>query len=271
MLKPSIMRGDWGGNSLMRNWIQALVCAGLSFSFAVVSAQDVGVTDAIDAQTNYQQDAAESQSRIDQLDDETVALLSEYHTELERLADLETYNANMREMRASQEAEKQRLTRELAEVEVVRREIVPLMVEMVDVLAQFIELDQPVLREERVARLDALQSNLNRSDVELGEKYRRLIEAYQIEAEYGQTIEAYEGPLSVSGRDLTVDYLRIGRVALFYLSLDRGEGGLWDPVGQRWAPLQPEQLEQLEFAVRVARKQAPPNLMQLPLWTGAAS
>lgn len=227
------------------------------------------VDDVLDAQQEFQRAAAGSQKRIDQLDDETVTLLSEYHTELERLQDLRTYNANMRKMRASQEAEKVRLSLELEEIEVVRRELLPLMVEMIDVLARFIELDQPMLMAERQARLQSLQDNLGRSDVALGEKYRRIIEAYQIEAEYGQNIEAYEGTLALDGRELTVDFLRVGRLALYYVSLDRSEGGLWHPLERSWYNLDARHLDLLDFALRVARKQAPPNLMPLPLWTDA--
>ena len=226
------------------------------------------VADALDSQESYQRDAAASQRRVEELDDETVALLSEYHTELERLEDLNTYNANLRRMRASQEAEKLRLRQELQEIEVLRREMLPLQVEMIDVLGRFIELDQPMLLAERQARLKVLQDNLGRSDVALGEKYRRIIEAYQIEAEYGHNIEAYEGTLSLDGRELTVDFLRVGRLALYYVNLDRTEAGLWDPSSQQWHSLESDHVDLLDYALRVARKQAPPNLLPLPLWTG---
>lgn len=233
-------------------------------------ADSTSVAEVIDAQTVLQRSAADSQSRVDALDDETLALVSRYNTELARYEDLITYNDNMRQLLASQAAEKARLDGELQEIEVVRRSVVPLMVEMVDVLERFIELDQPMLKEERLARLDELKRNLTRSDVEIAERYRRVIEAYQIEAEYGQTIEAYEGPLSLEDRELTVDYLRVGRVGLYYLSLDRENGGIWDPLDDRWMALDESGLDALDFAVRVARKQAPPNLVPLPLWTREA-
>lgn len=225
------------------------------------------VDDVLTTQEARQQSAVASQTRVEALDDETLALISRYNGELSRYEDLVTYNDNMRQLLASQAAEKGRLAGELKEVEVIRRSVVPLMVEMVDVLERFINLDQPMLKGERLARLEELKRNLTRSDVEIAEKYRRVIEAYQIEAEYGQTIEAYEGPLSLEGRDLTVDYLRVGRVGLYYLSLDREAGGIWDSIDGGWVGLDETGLDALDFAVRVARKQAPPNLVPLPLWT----
>lgn len=245
----------------MSVWLFALL-AGPAWS-----EEAAGVDDVLDAQTDYQQSAIASQSRLDALDDETLTLISQYNSEFARYEDLRTYNDNMRQLLASQAAEKARLERELAEVEVVRRSVVPLMVEMVDVLERFIELDQPMLKRERLARLEELKKNLTRSDVEIAERYRRVIEAYQIEAEYGQTIEAYEGPLTLADRELTVDYLRVGRVGLYYLSLDRESGGIWDAERGDWVPLTDSQLDALDFAVRVARKQAPPNLVPLPLFT----
>lgn len=228
-----------------------------------------GVDDVLRAEEGAQSTAAASQTRVEALDDETLNLISEYNRQLARYEDLIAYNDNMRQLLASQAAEKQRLEKELEEIEVVRRSLVPLLVEMVDVLDRFVELDQPMLLDERRARVAELEANLNRSDVEIAEKYRRVIEAYQIEAEYGQTIEAYEGAVQTEGRELTVDFLRVGRVALYYLSLDRQAGGLWDPQRRSWRPLDDDELDAVDFAVRLARKQAPPNLVPLPLWTSS--
>jgi HPt (histidine-containing phosphotransfer) domain-containing protein len=223
--------------------------------------------DALDEAQSYQAIAGRSQARVEDLDDAALAMLSQYNSEVDRYEDLRTYNENLRELLASQRAEKERLNAELAGIETVRQEIVPLMVQMIDVLESFVTLDKPLLIDERTARLETLRKNLTRSDVDLAERYRRIIEAYQIEAEYGQTIEAYEGPIVIDDRELTVDFLRVGRIGLYYLSLDRAEGGIWDPAGKSWTPLAENYLDDLDLAVRMARKQAPPNLMDLPMWT----
>lgn len=250
----------------------ALIVATLSLTFgwgSAVKAQDA--SDIRNEQQTLQQQAQQSQSRIADLDDETMSMVSAYNRELERYEELLTYNENMRQLLESQEQERQRINQELQEVEVVRQAIVPLMVEMVEVLGEFIALDQPMLLEERNARLAQLQSIITRSDVEIAEKYRRIIEAYQIEAEYGQSLEAYESDIEIAGQERTVDILRVGRVALYYLSLDREEAGIWDPDSRGWYPLPDSALDSLDFAMRVAREQAPPNLMALPLWTEGGS
>ncbi len=217
--------------------------------------------------TQLQTEAQASQQAIEELDDETMSMVSAYNREIERYQDLLTYNENMRELLASQQAERERLRAELLEVETIRQEIVPLMLEMVEVLDQFIALDKPMLTQERGARIAQLKSIITRSDVDIAEKYRRIIEAYQIEAEYGQTLEAYEATTQVADEELTVDFLRVGRVALFYVSLDRNQAGIWDENSNDWASLPDSHLDSLDYALRVAREQAPPNLIALPLWT----
>ena len=137
---------------------------------AASAAAGESVDDVLEVQTDYQQRAVDSQSRLDALDDETLTLISRYNSEFARYEDLRTYNDNMRQLLASQAAEKARLEQELAEIEVVRRSVVPLMVEMVEVLERFIDLDQPMLKEERLARLAELKKNLTRSDVEIAER-----------------------------------------------------------------------------------------------------
>lgn len=228
------------------------------------------VREVLDSRKDSQAAGAASQARVEALDDETLALIARYNREQARYEDLAAYNENMRALLASQQAERDRLSAELTEIEVVRQAIVPLMLEMVDVLDQFVGLDVPMLPDERNARLAELRANLTRSDVNLAERYRRIIEAYQIEAEYGSSIEAYEGNVEVDGEQLTVDFLRIGRVALYYLSLDRARGGIWDPRDGAWQPLTEAELDRLDYGVRVARRQAPPNLLELPIWTGEA-
>lgn len=246
----------------------------LALCLALLTPPPTAAQDASDIrneQQSLQQQAQDSQTTVADLDDETMSLVSAYNRELARYEELQTYNDNMRQLLASQEQERARINGELQEVEVVRQAIVPLMVEMVDVLGEFIALDQPMLMDERNARLAQLQSIITRSDVELAEKYRRIIEAYQIEAEYGQSLEAYEADIEIAGSERTVDILRVGRVALYYISLDREQAGIWDPDSRSWHALPGNTLDSLDFALRVAREQAPPNLMALPLWTQGGS
>src|SRR5690606_58446 len=113
-------------------------------------------------------------------------------------------------------------------VALIERQIVPMMTGMVDSLEAFIELDTPFLLKERQDRIARLRNMMVRSDVTAAEKFRQVVEAYQIENDYGRTIEAYKGTVNVNGNDQEVDFLRIGRVSLSYQSIGGQHTGAWD-------------------------------------------
>jgi hypothetical protein len=106
---------------------------------------------------------------------------------------------------------------------------------------------------------------MERADVTNAEKYRRILEAYQIENDYGRTIESYKGELETGGETRTVNYLRIGRVALIYQTLDEKEAGAWIKEKGEWLELPNTYRTALRKGFRIARKQAAPDLLRVPI------
>ena len=107
---------------------------------------------------------------------------------------------------------------------------------------------------------------MNLSDVPDSEKARRILEAYQIENEYGRTIEAYKATLAIdSGPERTLELLRIGRVALIYRTLDGTEAGYWDRDDKGWKKLPERFRTSVRKGFRIARRQAAPDLIRLPV------
>ena len=123
----------------------------------------------------------------------------------------------------------------------------------------------PFLKEERAERVSFLRDVMQKSDVSDAEKYRKIMEAYQIENEFGRTIEAYEGDLEVQGENREVDFLRIGRVALLYRSYDGSLVGAWDQKTGAWVELDRSYNEKIRDGLRMARKHAAPSLILAPL------
>jgi hypothetical protein len=156
------------------------------------------------------------------------------------------------------------IERQLAEVETTAREVVPLTLKMLDTLANFVDLDVPFLIEERRKRVKTLQDLMSRADVSLSEKYRRVVEAYQIEMEYGRTLEAYDGQIGEGEDARTVQFLRLGRVALLYQTLDGSETGYWDADARDWV-VDDDYRRAFEEAVGVAKKQTAPDLIRVPV------
>ncbi len=220
---------------------------------------------AIDTEVAANARATRVQENIDKLADETQRMLEEYRLTLQRTDSLRLYNEHIEGMLSSQQGEMASLRQQLQEVEVTQREIVPLMLRMIEALEQFVELDVPFLLDERRARVANLKALVDRADATTSEKFRRVLEAYQVEGEYGRTIGTYTGPLEANGQARTVDFLRVGRIGLMYLTLDGREGGIWSAADRTWQPLPDDYRASVAKGLRIAARQAAPDLLELPL------
>lgn len=240
----------------------------LSFSADIYSDP---LNQAIDTGIATNKAAAESQKNIDRLSDQTQKMLQEYRSASRHTETLQTYNQHLKDLLASQQLEKASLERQLDQIEDTQREIVPLILRMLDSLEQFIGLDMPFLPEERKERLSQLKDMINRADVTPAEKFRRLVEAFQVENEYGNTIEAYRADLELGGTVSSVDFLRLGRVALYFQRLDGSETGFWNKETESWELLPSSYRNAIRDGLRIARKEAAPDLLTLPLPAPEAS
>ena len=210
-------------------------------------------------------ESAEAQKQIVDLSDEIDDLLAQYRTALKQTDSIRIYNQQMRDLIASQEAELASLVDQLARVQGVGRSVTPLMLRMIEAIEKFVALDVPFLIEERTERIAELRKIMARADVTNAGKYRQVMEAYQIENEYGRTIESYRGTLKLDDRETTVDFLRFGRIALVYQSLDEAYAGMWNHQTRSWDPLDSSYRSSIRQGLRIARKQAAPDLIRLPL------
>ena len=223
------------------------------------------LNEAIQTQVKGNVDAIRSQNKIDQLSDETRNMLAEYRQNTRETRTLGEYNDHLAKLVESQGLEKASLQQQLQEIEVTKREIVPLMLRMLETLEAFVGFDLPFLPEERQNRLANLRGLMVRADVSTAEKFRRVLEAYQVESDYGRTIEAYRANLKRGDTERPVDFLRLGRVALFYQSLDGGESGIWNQANKTWEELPDKYSKAVRDGLRIARKEAAPDLLTLPI------
>lgn len=243
----------------------ALLGAIILLSDSCVLLAQQSTTDVLKTQNSSLQNSADSQKRIDALDETTRDLLNEYRSTLSQVQDLSAYNEQLDRLVATQRIEIADYERQFQEIEVTKRRILPLIVRMIEVLEEFVDIDIPYLETERDMRIAELKKLMTRPEVPTSEKYRRVTEAYQIELEYGHTIEAYEGEMEFKNETRTVAFLRFGRLGLYYMTLDGQEIGYWDNRLDDWAVLDDEFRQPLDRAIRIARKQLPPDLIRLPI------
>jgi hypothetical protein len=231
---------------------------------AVVQATPALVQTTVNEQTSTNRAAASSQAKINQLDDDTQTMLGDYRATLRETESLRRYNEQLELQIKSQQEEVVSIQQQIEEIERTNREIYPLMQRMVDTLDQFVKLDLPFLPAERSQRVATLKEIMNRADVSTAEKYRRILEAYSVEMEYGRTLEAYQGRLGAGDDAPTVDFLRVGRVALMYQTLDGRQTGYWDAQAKAWKQ-DSKYKDAANKGLKVARKQVAPDLIIAPV------
>lgn len=207
-----------------------------------------------------------AQTAIDAVHSDTRALVDSYRAELKVVEGLETYLEMLDVQLTNQAEEIDTLQTSITDVAEIERQILPLLARMIDGLEQFVALDVPFLAEERRDRVTKLRGLLSRSDVTVAEKARRVFEAFQVESDYGRTIEAYRAKLDLAGGSFDADFLRVGRVALMYRTVGDQRLGFW--ADDHWEPLPDSPYRRLlEQGLKVARQEVAPELLTIPLDT----
>jgi hypothetical protein len=230
-----------------------------------VFAQSVSVDQVLQADKRRITLAQESQQRIDQVVEGTRSLEDQYRSMNKEIDGLRVYNRLMTAQTDGQKATLEDIALSMDQVDVINRQIFPLMERMIDGLKQSIALDIPFLMEERQDRMDALDTIMERSDVSVAEKFRKVMEAYQIEMDYGSSNEWYKESLNVDGAVREYNMLRIGRIGLYFQSDDSNITGWWNSEAGAYELLDNEYRSEVRKGIRIARQLIAPELVLLPL------
>ena len=157
------------------------------------------------------------------------------------------------------------MTQQLAEVDKTESAIIPTLFSMIDWLELQLANDLTFRQEERQARLDTLKKNMIDPTLSLTERYRQVLDTYQTESEYGYTIEATKTEIQWKQQTRQVNVLRIGRIGLYFESLDGQSAGHWDQATKTWQPVDKDTLSQIHQGILIAKKQRPHTLLALPV------
>lgn len=244
--------------------ISLSACVHLLYA-SLLSASNDNITNIINKQSDINKESLRSQKRINKLSDENRINIDQYKRTVYQTDNFETYNQHLESMIKSQKIEEESLNKQLKSINITSQGIIPLMLKMISALEKYIELDVPFLYQERHTRVSEIGKMMTRSDISTSEKYRRILEAYQIEIDYGRTIEAYTDILNFNNQKRSVNFLRLGRVVFIYQSLDGSESGLWDSASKSWKIISDDYKRDISKAIRMAKKQLPPDLLILPV------
>lgn len=210
-------------------------------------------------------EGAASQQRVEELDDQAAELLGDFRAAQKQRDLLRRFNASRRREVENQLLEIQGLQQDVENIEGLQRATQPLLDDMMEDLAAFVEADMPFLEEERAARIARLRNVMADSTQTAASRYNLIMEAFQIENEYGRTLDSYEGVVDNNGEELKVEYLRIGRLALIYKTADDSVLRIYDRSVGDFVDLDRGFLDDVVTGMRIAKEQLPPDLMIIPV------
>ncbi|MFO7655240.1 MAG: DUF3450 domain-containing protein [Candidatus Krumholzibacteriia bacterium] len=189
-----------------------------------------------------------------------------------RYRDLQRSVEDLQERRSAEEARLQalqerasELRRRMVEAERLEASLEDTLRTTMVQLAAAVETSLPFLPDERAARLQAVGSELARPEVAPAEKLRRVLEALQVETQYGGTVEVYRDRIEVAGQVVHADILRLGRLALFWSTPDRSRVGTFALAGGRWLDLPGRHHRAVLRAIEMASRLRPVEVIGLPL------
>lgn len=177
-------------------------------------------------------------------------------------------SAENRELRKSVAKHKESiaaLEHQIVEIERMTKEMYPFLEQTYTRLARFVREDIPFLKDERSRRITNLRRVLDDPGVSISEKFRKLMEAIFIEAEYGNTVEVYQKRIRIDDRNIQANIFRLGRISMFFQSLDRKTTGYFDPATFAWKRFPSRFNREINAAVEMAAKRRPIDILNLPL------
>ena len=243
----------------------ALLGAGFLLSANSFAQQDNYLKPVVKSATEITDSAAKSQQKINSITEQIDDKLQQFKTINKEIDGLDIYNKQLLKQLANQQQEMLDINASIDEVSVIERQITPFMIRMIEGLEQFVALDVPFLLEERAQRIASLKLMMDKADIAPSEKFRRVMEAFQVEMDYGRTLEAYSGLHEVNGQERDVDFLRVGRTVLIYQTRDASLQGSWNKKTGLWQELPSSYRTQVTKGLRMAKKQLAPDLLMLPV------
>ena len=204
------------------------------------------------------------QEFIDDVDAQIIALTGDIQFLSQQLDLTNIYNRQLQELIDSQNTEIISINQQMVELDKTNKGILPTLEEMVKTLETVIDNDIPFLLTERISRVEVLKDILVQSNISTSEKFRRVFEAYQIENEYGRTIESYRDEIVVDSDTYNVEIFRLGRVGLYARTSDGKYTAMYSKKEGKWIRKKGIDSE-LVIALKIARKELPPSLLKLPI------
>ncbi|MBL4836611.1 MAG: DUF3450 domain-containing protein [Kordiimonadaceae bacterium] len=242
--------------------VSTIAVATILLGATAINAQDARLTSIVDEVNQANQVAQASQKTIDKVADATAKIFGDFKGVLKTNAGLRAYNAQQKRVITKQEEEIVKIKKSIGQIDEIKRQITPLMQDMIEDLREFIGKDIPFLKEEREARIESLIEVMDNPNVSDPERFRVVLEAYKAEVQYGSKVHAYEDSLD-DGR--SVNFVRIGRIGFYYQTKDTTETAVWDTSIGAWKQLDSEYTSSIKQLIKMAQRRTQSDIVTLPI------
>ena len=209
--------------------------------------------------------AVASQQSVDKSADKTQAMLEEYQQLMLDTDFFETQKSQLLKSVEQQREKQQQLQQQLNQIETTEKRLAPLLLSMAQALERFVVVDLPFHHQDRIDSALILRERILDPSLALGDRFQLVMEAFQIELDYSYSLEAYRDQIDWQGEPRSVECLRVGRLALYFITPDGSEAGVWNRRQKQWQPLAQESVRAVMDGIRVAKGQVAPELLPLPL------
>lgn len=206
-----------------------------------------------------------TQKKQDEWAAEQATLLNRYRTAKANVAYLEKRESFEQAELSAIEGNVGELERRLVESTRLNESLQDTLNAVVGRLEAFVARDLPFLVDERSARVTALKDEIARPDVTGAEKLRRVLEALQVEANYGSSVEVYQERVKVGEEEIFADMLRVGRISVYWRTPDGKRVGEYDRGTGSWVELDGKYVRPVNMTVDMANRIRPTELVNLPI------
>ena len=207
----------------------------------------------------------ETQQEQEQWRAERERLLAKYEALEQTIAQLEIRKTALQQSNEEADRRIAAKQKQLTDIDQIGAGVAPLVEEVIRHLETLVSSGMPFLQSERRMRIDRLEQLAADPEIAVSEKFRKVMEALMIEAEFGNTIEVYQETIAVNDQKMLTHIFRLGRMSLFYQTLDKNHCGVFNVATSRWESLPDAYNAAIETAIEIGAKRQPVELLSLPL------
>ena len=204
------------------------------------------------------QEAADwQQQKMHALSEQQQSLGELYWTEYQ----LEKKQKNLQSL----QLEIDQLQQDIDTINQLKQQLEPQLEVWYAMLEQQVFSDLPFDFDERKRRLAFLRSAMDKNELPLAERFRRLLEVISIEVAYGYGQQVNQDVIVIDEKPMQVNLLRLGRLAWFYMTPDEQQFGWFDRTTRQWNSIPINEQGDLRLAMAITMNKQIAEIVNVPL------